>query len=233
MEDKGIHSEHRKRVRGRVVNYGCSQLKEHELLELLLFYAIPRKNTNELAHRLIKRFGNTLDGVFNASIEQLQKVDGVGESTAIMIAAMGETFRRINANPEPRKRIYKNTESLKNLVVSLLQGKVNEQVLLLCFDETKKLKHHVILSEGNKVSSELDMKKVVQNLVDSDSSIVVLAHNHPTSSPNPSANDIDSTRMLCVTLRKIGYAVADHIIVGENGEAYSMRLDPRFTSLFD
>ena len=94
------------------------------------------------------------------------------------------------------------------------------------------MKRYTVISEGDEVSSEINMKEVIKNLVDSDSSIAVLAHNHPTSSAEPSAFDIDSTRMVCVTLRKIGYALADHIIVGENGAAYSMQLDPRFSSLF-
>lgn len=230
-EKKNVHKDHRKRVRERVVNHGFSQLEEHELLELLLFYSIPVKDTNELAHDIIDHFGS-LKEVFEADIEQLQKVRGVGERTAIMIAAMGEAFRKFSENPQPRKRVYKNTEALKKVAVSLLGNKTTEEVVLLCFDETKKLKHYVTISSGNKVSSEIDMKLVVKNLVDSDSSIAVIAHNHPTSSAEPSAQDIDSTRMLCVTLRKIGFALADHIIVGENGTAYSMHLDPRFSALF-
>lgn len=232
MAEKDIHSEHRKRVKESVINNGFSHLGEHELLEIMLFYAIPRKDTNELAHRLIRHFDNTLEGVFNASIEQLKKVDGVGENTAIMIATMGETFRKLSKAEKPKKRVYKTTEALKNLAVSLLQGKAAEEVVLLCFDETKKLKHYATISEGDKVSSEINMKEVIKNLVDTDSSIAVLAHNHPTSTAEPSAADIDSTRMVCVTLRKIGYVLADHIIVGEDGDAYSMHLDPRFSSLF-
>ena len=102
----------------------------------------------------------------------------------------------------------------------------------MCFDSRKSLKRYAVISVGDEVSSELDMKLIIKNLVDSDSSIAVLAHNHPTASAEPSAYDIDVTRMVCVTLRKIGYALADHIIVGENGEAYSMHLDPRFSALF-
>ncbi len=231
-EKKSVHSDHRKRVRARVIKSGFSQLEKHELLELLLFYSIPVKDTNELAHNILEHFDNSLEEVFNASVEQLQKVTGVGERTAIMIAAIGATLRKINENPEPKKRVYKNTEALKNVAVSLLKGKTTEEVVLLCFDETKKLKRSVTISSGDKVSSEIDMKLIIKNLVDTDSSIAVLAHNHPTSSAEPSAYDVDSTRMVCVTLRKVGYALADHIIVGENGEAYSMHLDPRFSALF-
>lgn len=231
VEKKSGYSEHRKRVKENVKKHGLSHLEEYKLLELLLFYSIPRKDTKVLAKRLIKHFGS-LEDVFDTSMEQLQKVDGVGESTAIMITTVGQIFHKISTNEKPRKRVYKTTEDLKAISVQLLGNQKNETVLLMCFDETKKLKRYTIISDGDKVSSEIDMKVVIKNLVDSDSSIAVLAHNHPTSSAEPSAYDIDSTRMMCVTLRKIGYALADHIIVGEDGEAYSMHLDPRFSSLF-
>jgi len=231
MAEKNIHSGHRKRVKANVIKNGFSQLEEHKLLELMLFYSIPREDTNELAHKLINHFGS-FEEVFKANIDQLTKVDGVGDNTAVMIAAMGEAFNRIAKAKPSKKRIYKSTEDLKELAVALLKGEQNEKVFLICFDAKKTLKRYTVISEGDEVSSEIDMKLIIKNLVDSDSSIAVLAHNHPTSSPEPSAYDIDSTRMVCVTLRKIGYALADHIIVGEKGEAYSMHLDPRFSALF-
>lgn len=231
MVEKNIHSGHRKRVKANVIKNGFSQLEEHKLLELMLFYSIPREDTNELAHKLINHFGS-FEEVFKADIEQLKRVDGVGENTAIMIAATGESFNRILKAKPPKKRVYKNTEDLKELAFSLLKGEKNEKVFLICFDAKKTLKRYTIISEGDEISSEINMKEVIKNLVDSDSSIAVLAHNHPTSSAEPSASDVDSTRMICVTLRKIGYALADHIIIGENDDAYSMHLDPRFSSLF-
>lgn len=231
MAEKNIHSGHRKRVKANVIKNGFSQLEEHRLLELLLFYSIPREDTNELAHRLIEEFGS-LDEVFKSNIQQLKKVDGVGENTAVMIAAMGETFYRISKSTPSKKKVYKTGDDLKELAVSQLKNESVEKVLVMCFDSGKKLRKTEVISEGDKVSSEIDMKKIIKLIVDSDSSFAVLAHNHPVSSPSPSAYDIDATRTVCVTLRKIGYALADHIIVGENGEAYSMHSDPRFTALF-
>ncbi len=231
MAEKNIHSGHRKRVKANVIKNGFSQLEEHKLLELMLFFSIPREDTNELAHKLINEFGS-FEEVFKANIDQLKKVDGVGENTAVMIAAMGETFYRMSKAKPSKKRVYKTTEDLKELAVSLLQGENVEKVILMCFDASKKLKRYSVISEGDNVSSEIDMKEIIKILVDSDSSIAVLAHNHPTSSAEPSAYDVDSTRMVCVTLRKIGYALADHIIIGEKGEAYSMHTDPRFSALF-
>lgn len=231
MAEKNIHSGHRKRVKENVIKNGFSQLEEHKLLELMLFYSIPREDTNELAHRLINHFGS-FEEVFRANLEQLKRVDGVGDSTAVMIAAMGEAFDRISKAKPRKKRVYKTTDDLKELAVSLLKGEENEKVVLICFDAKRTLKRYTVISEGDEVSSEINMKEVIKNLVDSDSSVAVLAHNHPTSSAEPSAFDIDSTRMVCVTLRKIGYALADHIIVGDNGDAYSMHLDPHFSSMF-
>ena len=231
MAEKNIHSGHRKRVKANVIKNGFSQLEEHKLLELMLFYSIPREDTNEIAHKLINHFGS-FEEVFKADIDQLKRVDGVGDNTAVMVASMGETFKRISKSKSPRKRVYKNTEDLKELAVSLLDGEKTEKVILMCFDAKRTLKRYTVISEGDEVSSEINMKEIIKNLVDSDSSIAVLSHNHPDSLAEPSAFDIDSTRMICVTLRKIGYALADHIIVGENGVAYSMHLDSRFSSMF-
>ncbi len=231
MAEKNIHSGHRKRVKTNVLKNGFSQLEEHKLLELMLFYSIPREDTNELAHKLINHFGS-FEEVFKADVSQLKKVDGVGDNTAVMIASIGEAFNRISKVKPPKKRVYKSTEDLKELAISLLQGEKTEKVILVCFDAKKTLKRYTVISEGDEVSSEINMKEIMKTLVDSASSIAVLAHNHPTSSAEPSAYDIDSTRMICVTLRKIGYALADHIIVGEKGEAYSMHTDPRFSSMF-
>lgn len=231
MAEKNIHSGHRKRVKANVIKNGFSQLEEHKLLELMLFYSIPREDTNELAHKLLNHFGS-MDEIFKADIEKLKRVDGVGDNTAVMLAAMGEAFYRASKAKPVKKKVYRNTEALKELAVSLLQGEKNEKVYLICFDFKKTLKRYTVISEGDEVSSEINMKEVIKNLVDSDSSLAVLAHNHPASSAEPSAYDVDTTRMMCVTLRKIGYALADHIIVGEDGIAYSMHLDPRFSGLF-
>ena len=231
MAEKSIHSGHRKRVKANVIKNGFSQLEEHKLLELMLFYSIPREDTNELAHKLINHFGSFED-VFKADIEQLKRVDGVGDNTALLIASMGEAFNRISKAKPKKKRVYKNTEDLKELALSLFKTEKNEKVILMCFDAKRTLKRYSVITEGDEFSSEVDMKVVMKNLLESDSSMAVLAHNHPTSCAQASAADIDATRMVCVTLRKIGYVLADHIIVGENEDVYSMHSDPRFTQMF-
>lgn len=231
MAEKNIHSGHRKRVKANVIKNGFSQLEEHKLLELMLFYSIPREDTNELAHRLIDHFGSFKE-VFEADIDQLKRVEGVGENTALMIASVGEAFYRFLKSEPPKRKIYKDTEALKEFSLSVFRGEKIEKVFIMCFDKNKRLKRYAVIAEGTETSSEIDMQKIIKNLVDSESSIVVLAHNHPESSAEPSAYDIDSTRTVAVTLRKIGYALADHIIIGRDEDAYSMYADPRFNGIF-
>lgn len=231
MEDKNLHSGHRKRLKANVCKNGFTQLEEHQLLELMLFYSIPRADTNDLAHRLIKEFGSLKD-IFSADIEKLKKVDGIGENTAIMLAGMGETFRRISTRTPSKRKNYKSVESLKELSLSVLGNANVEQVILFCFDGTNHLKKQMLLGEGDGCSASLDLRKAVQAVIDCGAAFAVLAHNHPFSTVEPSAHDIDSTRVVSVMLRKLGFSLADHIIVNGEGEAYSMHSDSRLKGIF-
>lgn len=231
MDKKNFHEDHRMRVRESVVENGFSHLNEHQLLELLLFYAIPRKDTNELAHSLINEF-DTLDGVFKASLDKLQKVTGVGERTAILIKTVGEIYYKISKEAPPRKQVFKNIQDLKMLCLTTLSGETVEKVVLFCFDASWRLKKTVVLDEGNENTSTIDICKIVQTVLDTSAPVSVITHNHPEGKAEPSAADIDATRTVAVMLRKLGFSLADHIIVGETGEAYSMYSDPAYRGLF-
>ena len=136
MDSKNLHSGHRKRVKENVIKNGFSQLEEHKLLELMLFYSIPREDTNELAHKLLNEFG-TLDELFKASIDRLKRVDGVGDNTAVMIATIGELFLRASKTQPVKKRNYKKTDDLKELCKSTLLSEKVEKIVLFCFDSAK------------------------------------------------------------------------------------------------
>ena len=226
-----VHSGHRKRVKANVLNNGFLQLEDHRLLELILFYSIPQADTNSLAHDLLNEFGS-LKEVFKADVERLVKVNGVGENTAVLLATIGEAHRRLIKLSLDKKSVYKTVESYKELAKSVLYGEKNEQVVIFCFDSANRLKKSVVISEGNENSSYIDVRKAVQIAMDANATNAVIAHNHPASDCEPSAMDIDSTRSLCVLFRKLNMVLCDHIIVGENGDAYSMYSDERFTRLF-
>ena len=231
MDSKNIHSGHRKRVKENVMKNGFSQLEEHKLLELMLFYSIPREDTNELAHNLLKEFGSLYE-LFRASPDRLKRVDGVGDNTALMIGAIGELFFRMSKTQPVKKRSYKNISDLKELCKASFSGEKVEKIMLFCFDSAWRLKKSVVLSSGNETSATIDICKIVQTVFDTSAPISVIAHNHPEGVAEPSAADIDATRNISLMLRKLGYSLADHIIVGEEGDAYSMYFDPAYRGLF-
>lgn len=229
-DNKNLHSGHRQRVKANVIKNGFSQLEEHQLLELMLFYSIPREDTNPIAHRLIDEFGS-LENVLSAEVYKLQKVQGVGENTALMLAAMGEVHRRVCQKPV-KKRRYKTIDDLKELCASSLQNEKTEKVMLYCFDGERKLLRKALICEGTEFAANVDSRKIISNVIDSNSVYAMLSHNHPTGSALPSAYDIDSTRAVCVMLRGLGYKIIDHIIVSGEGETYSMQSDSRFSQMF-
>ena len=231
-EVKNLHSGHRKRVRAGVVKNGFSYLEDHQLLELLLFHAIPQADTNELAHRLLSEFGSLRD-VFECDIHKLQRVSGVGENTAVMLSAMGETYKRIYKSKPSKKIAYKTEEDYQELVVSRLSGETKEKVMLFCFNSARRLLNESVISEGDEVSAFINTRKIVQTVIDCDATFSILAHNHPMGSCEPSAGDIDSTRSVCVMLRRLGFILADHFIVGSDDSVYSMHSDPMFCKLFN
>lgn len=230
-QNKNLHEGHRRRVKQNAADHGFSSFQDHQLLELLLYYSIPRADTNELAHKLLSQFGN-LDGVFHATFKQLSKVQGVGESTALLLASMGEAFARARSESFQKLPAYKTTESLFNLSKAALTGENREKLMVFCFDAARRLKKEAAIAYGTETEVEIDLRRVVETVIDSGGSLVVLAHNHPSGKPEPSGADVDATRAGAVMLRKLGFLLFDHIIVGDNGSCYSMSADARFAALF-
>lgn len=228
---KADYSGHRFRVKNAVVENGFSHLSDERLLELLLFYSIPRIDVYDVAKRLVKEFGS-LNSVFSADVSGLCKVDGVGENTAILITTVGEVVKR-SWSPKVDGRVsLKSVDDLKELAKKQLFGLNNENVIIVCLDAAKRVKKIVTISTGNKNEVAVDVRKAVRAVMDCEATSAFIAHNHPEDSCQPSAGDIDTTRSLCVMFRKLGFQLIDHIIVGSDNEAYSMRNDPMFTQLF-
>ncbi len=226
-----VHADHRKRVREKVFEHGFSQLKDHEVLELLLFYVIPRGDTNEKAHNLIDWFGD-LNGVLNADIPELCQVAGIAEKSALMIKTVGELCLRSQKTTVNRRVLYKTHDDYCRLATSLLMGESKEKVVAFCLNASGRVKSQIIVSEGTENTSFIDTRKIVQAAMGCDATTVVIAHNHPAGSGEPSASDLDATRSLSVTLRKLGVMLADHIIVDEYGKPHSMYTDPEIRRIF-
>lgn len=228
---KNIHAGHRERVRESVLKNGFEQLEDHRLLELLLFYSIPREDTNEIAHRLLNEFGSFTE-IIKATPKKLTEVQGVGKNSAIQLAAIGELFKRVIEEGVVKRTPYRTIEELVALVRSQYLNEKNEKMLFMCFDSAMRLKKIESFTEGDSVRTSTELKTALSKILENDPFFVIMAHNHPEGPALPSNADVTSTSTVSTTLRTLGINLADHIII--NRTAYfSMRNDSRYKNLFD
>lgn len=209
-----IHDDHRKRVRKRFLENGLSGFADHEALELLLYYAIPRKDTNPLAHELIRRFGS-LDGVFSAPVELLRQVEGVGENTAVLLRLAPLIAHMANLEQKGRDLILDRTKSTGSYLLELFSRERNEVIYELCLDRKYKLLACKRIGEGSASTVNLDIRKLVENALLSSASYVILSHNHPSGMALPSDDDKAATLRAQMALNTIGVILKDHIIVAD------------------
>ena len=222
---KSIHAGHRERVKNGVAEHGFQQLEDHKLLELLLFYSIPREDTNELAHRLLNEFGS-LAGVLGAGYEELLLVSGVGKNTALMLSAMSELNVRAAKEKFSDKKRFGKYEDLAEFARSLYINETKEIVYLLCLDSAKCRKRICKLTEGDETAATVDKAKIARLVAQNNCPYNILVHNHPRGGSSPSVSDIDTSRSIAVMLRSMGFSLADHLIVGAEGDVFSMFRDP-------
>ena len=181
----GIHDGHREKVRQRFLNGGLDSFADHEALEILLFYAIPRKNTNEIAHHLMERYGS-LSAVMSAPLEDLEKVPGIGESAAILLRLVPQLCRKARLADAGQETIFKTNEQAGNYLLECFAGERNEIVYMLCLDRKGKLLACKRLTEGNVSSADLNIRLLVETALLTSASEVILAHNHPSGVALPS-----------------------------------------------
>lgn len=214
-EELSPHSGHRKRMRDRFLRDGMDSLQDHEVLELLLFYAIARQDTNELAHRLINRFGS-LSGVFDAPIEELRRVDGVGGTTAIFIKTYPEMFRRYTNDKKKKSKRLFSYEDAGKYAQTCLAGRRREGILVVLLNANSQILFSDIVYEGSVNAAEIYFRDLIRLASSYDAVGVILAHNHPSGDCLPSREDLLTTRMAADALSKIDVALVDHIIVAGN-----------------
>lgn len=212
---KSIHSGHRERIKNKYLRFGCENFENHELLELILYYAIPRKDTNELAHTLLNRFGS-LHAVFQASISELETIPGIGKNAAILIHLFSETFRAIEYDKNKKMKFLNSVHELGIYLRPYFFGRTNEQVVLLCLDGKKKVLSCGSIFEGSFNSAQISIKRVAELAVSTKATFVVIAHNHPSGFAVPSEQDIETTEKLQKALAGIGVILLDHLVFGDD-----------------
>lgn len=216
----GIHDGHREKMRQRFLKSGLDAFADHEALELLLYYAIPRRDTNPIAHALMERYGS-LSAVLAAPVEDLKKVEGVGESAAILLKLAPQLYRKAKMSDAEQETILSSVERVGAYLLERFAGEKNEVVYQLCLDRKGKLLVCKKLGEGGVASADLDIRRLVENALLTGASSVVLAHNHPSGVALPSRDDYAATDRAKTALAVVGVALTDHIIVAD-GDFVSM-----------
>lgn len=215
-----IHDGHREKMRQRFLKGGLETFADHEALELLLYYAIPRRDTNPIAHALMERYGS-LTAVLSAPVEDLKKVEGVGESAAILLKLVPQVCRKARMADAAQENVLNSSEKAGAYLLERFAGEKNEVVYQLCLDRKGKLIACKRVGEGGVANAELNIRRVMENAILTSASAVILSHNHPSGIALPSQDDYAATRRVQEALRTIGVALTDHIIVAD-GDFVSM-----------
>ncbi len=208
------HAGHRSRMRSKALTYGLDHLDDHEVLEMLLYHAIPRGDTNETAHRLLERFGS-FRGLLEAPPEELQAVPGVGESAAVLLKLTMEAARRYYAARRTRRLHLTSTEAIGRFLTPVFIGRREENVYLLCLDAKKTPVYGRIITVGGVAASTLEIQQILSTAVSVQAKYVVLAHNHPSGYAVPSESDLQTTLQLKHALAGVNICLLDHLIIAD------------------
>ena len=217
-----IHAGHRERLRKTYTQSGLSAFHDHQALELLLTYAIPRIDVNPLAHALIQRFGS-LRGVLEANIRDLMEVKGIGEQAAILLSLSGRIYDYATGLALSHTPLSNPSDAMLYCKTLLSQEK-NETCYVICLDFRGCVLHTALLSRGTVAQTAVFPRNIVELAIRYHASSVILTHNHPSGNVEPSKQDRKLTQDIILALNAVGASLYDHIIVGKD-RAYSLKMD--------
>ncbi len=207
-----MHKDHRKHTKDRFLSEGLDGFEPHNVLELLLFYSIPQRDTNETAHMLINRFGS-LSAVFDAPYDDLLTVTGISEHSATLIKLIPAVSRRYAMEKNSKVTKLSSIEDIGKYLVARYLGVTEETVLLLLLDNKFGLIDCVKIHEGSVNSSAITMRRLIETALFKRASMVVLAHNHPSGVAIPSSDDLFTTQQVKRAFDLVEIGMLAHIIV--------------------
>ncbi len=215
------HDGHRTRLKERFLKEGLDSFNTHEVVELMLFYAIPQRDVNETAHLLVERFGS-LSGILEADVEDIMAVEGVGAHAATMFKLICAVTRRYAMDRGTAELRYTSIGQIGKYLVGLYIGVTVERAYILLFDNSMKLLDVVNAGNGVVNSVNITPRFVIERALKRNAAVVVLAHNHPNGVATPSREDIALTMQLRQLLDVCGITLLDHFIV--SGSYYNVIL---------
>lgn len=216
----GEHAGHRQRMRQRFIENDLNGFADHEVLELALFYAIPQRNVNPLAHRLMERFGS-LNAVMEAPVQDLCRVEGVGEYAATLLHLFGCMARRMESGRAGANKVLSNFGEACRHCAALLKGLRQEHFYIVCLNAQGEVLRDVLINRGTLDEVQAYPRLVAEEALRHNAHSVILCHNHPGGSIIPSQADVEATRILADLLQKLEIRLVDHIIAA-GGDTLSM-----------
>lgn len=218
-----VHDGHRERMRLRFRETGSFDgFSEHEIIEMLLFYTHPRRNTNEIAHELINRFGS-IAGIIEAEYDDLIKVKYITDGAATLFKMLPK-FLPVYYNSKNNGMIYDNSQKLIALFEPYFVGLAHEEFRAAYFDNKLALIRNVALDSGDTSGTAVNIRKLVEIALRENAATVAIAHNHPKTASKPSTGDFNTTQQIIDVLKPMKIDFLDHVIVGED-KTISLRDD--------
>lgn len=226
-----LHDGHRDRLRDEFLNLGENQsMHDHKLLEMLLFYAIPRKDTNPIAHELLNTFGS-FSGVFDADVDALASVKGMTKNAAVLIKTVLPVARMYIESKSNITNCVKTFDDIGKYFMSKYIGIKSETVSILCLKGQGEIRGFEIIADGDLDSAGLSIRTIIEKVIKTSATAVALAHNHPSGIALPSVQDIEVTKMVADALSAIPVSLVDHIIIADN-DYISMAQSSKYSHLF-
>lgn len=214
------HSGHRDRLRQKFLKAARREaleaIHDYELLELILFQAIPRRDVKPLAKALIARFGS-LGGVFSAPAEALMRVEGVKETTAVALKAVAAAALHMIREDVIDKPVLSSWDRLLDYCHASMAYRDTEQFRILFLDRKNRLVADELQQKGTVDHTPVYPREVVKRALELQASAIIIAHNHPSGDPQPSRADIDMTRRIEEACKAVGVVLHDHVVIARSG----------------
>lgn len=221
LEKENIHAGHRERLRKRFDAAGAKGFEEHTFLELLLFYVIPRKDTNPIAHELLRRFGS-LERVLSASAQELMQVEDIGQNAARYLTMLGTLPSFLRDGQQKKRVVLDSSVKVGEYLVNQFLGKQMETMMVLCLNSRKEPFFCGELGQGTSNSTVTSVREIAYLCSRVNATDIILSHNHPSGMSLPSVSDIVMTKKAEDFLKEIGVTVLDHFIITDQ-EFFSMK----------
>lgn len=212
-KDEYVHFGHRRRMRERYKKYGLDSFEFHEILEMMLYYCIPRADTNSIAHEMEQKFGKSLSNVLEADINALMEIKGISENTAMSFKFATDIIRMYNIERASKPNSMTDKSVQEKYLIARYTGINNETVVMISMNNRMERIADDVIYVGNMNSTKVDLHKIVKIAMKNNAANVIISHNHPNGCDYPSIEDIETTKRIKRIFDDIHINFVDHYVV--------------------